>query len=115
MRATVSSTVAQRRFQLVLTSLFALVALLLGAVGVYGVVSYAVAFRTREIGLRIALGALRIDVIRWVFSHGMPPVVIGLVIGLGAATGIATAPGAYSSGSRPRIRSRSASSSSCCW
>jgi putative ABC transport system permease protein len=90
MREIVSSTVAQRRFQLVLIFLFALVALLLGAVGVYGVVSYSVASRTRDIGLRIALGALRIDVIRWVFSTGMQPVLIGLVIGLGAAIGIAT-------------------------
>ena len=90
MREIVSSTVAQRRFQLVLTSLFALVALLLGAVGVYGVVSYSVACRTRDIGLRIALGALRIDVMRWVFSNGMQPVLIGVVIGLGATVGVAT-------------------------
>jgi putative ABC transport system permease protein len=89
MQEIVSSTVAQRRFQLVLTSLFAVVALLLGAVGVYGVVSYAVACRTRDIGLRIALGALRIDVMRWVFANGMQPVLIGLVVGLGATVGIA--------------------------
>jgi len=74
---------------LVLTSLFAIVALLLGAVGVYSVVSYAVACRTRDIGLRIALGALRIDVMRWVFSTGMQPVLIGLIVGLGATIGIA--------------------------
>jgi predicted permease len=90
MREIVSSTVAQRRFQLVLTSLFAVVALLLGAVGVYGVVSYSVASRTRDIGLRIALGALRIDVMRWVFSSGMQPVLIGLVAGLGGAISIAS-------------------------
>jgi len=89
MQDIVSSTVAQRRFQLVLTSLFAIVALLLGAVGVYSVVSYAVACRTRDIGLRIALGALRIDVMRWVFSTGMQPVLIGLIVGLGATIGIA--------------------------
>jgi len=90
MREIVSSTVAQRRFQLMLTSLFALVALLLGAVGLYGVVSYSVASRTRDIGLRIALGALRIDVMRWVFSTGMQPVLAGLAIGLGATIAIAT-------------------------
>ncbi|PYR16830.1 MAG: hypothetical protein DMF94_26140, partial [Acidobacteria bacterium] len=61
-----------------------------GAVGVYGVVSYSVASRTRDIGLRIALGALRVDVMRWVFSTGMQPVLIGLVIGLGATIAIAT-------------------------
>jgi putative ABC transport system permease protein len=89
MREIVSSTVAQRRFQLVLTSLFALVALLLSAVGLYGVVSYAVACRTRDIGLRMALGAMRRDVIRWVFSRGMQPVVIGLVVGLGGTVAVA--------------------------
>jgi predicted permease len=89
MREIVSSTVAQRRFQLVLTSLFAGVALILSAVGLYGVVSYAVTCRTRDIGLRMALGALRGRVMRWVFAHGMRPVLVGLVVGLAAA--IATA------------------------
>jgi predicted permease len=91
MREIVSASVAQRRFQMVLTSLFALVALLLGAVGVYGVVSYSVACRTREIGLRIALGAMRGDVMRWVFSRGMQPVLIGLLAGFGGAIATATA------------------------
>jgi putative ABC transport system permease protein len=91
MREIVSALVAQRRFQMVLTSLFAFVALLLGAVGVYGVLSYSVACRTRDIGLRIALGAMRSDVMRWVFSHGMQPVLIGLLIGLGGAIAIARA------------------------
>jgi len=91
MREIVSASVAQRRFQMVLTSLFAFVALLLGAVGIYGVVSYSVACRTREIGLQIALGAMRIDVMRWVFSHGVQPVLIGLLVGLGGAIAIARA------------------------
>ena len=65
-------------------------ALVLGAVGVYGVVSYSVACRTRDIGLRIALGAKRSDVMRWVFSNGMRPVLIGLLAGLGGAIAIAT-------------------------
>jgi predicted permease len=85
----VSSSVAQRRFQMTITSLFALVALLLGAVGVYGVVSYSVACGTRDIGLRIALGALRSDVMRWVFAGAMRPVLIGLGAGLIAAVAIA--------------------------
>jgi putative ABC transport system permease protein len=90
MQEIVSSTVAQRRFQMTLTSLFAVVALLLGAVGVYGVVSYSVACRTRDIGLRIALGALRADVMRWVFAGGMRPVLIGLGAGLVGAIAIAS-------------------------
>jgi len=91
MREIVSASVAQRRFQMMLTSCFAFLALLLGAVGVYGVVSYAVACRTRDIGLRIAVGATRSDVLRWVFSQGMQPVVIGLLVGLAAAIAMATA------------------------
>lgn len=82
MKEIVSATVAERRFQMQLTSLFGLVALLLGVVGVYGVVSYNVACRTRDIGLRIALGAASGDVARWVFSQGMGPVVIGVAAGL---------------------------------
>jgi predicted permease len=89
MREIVSSAVAQRRFQMALTSLFALVALFLGAVGLYGVLSYAVARRTREIGLRMALGALRTTVMRAVFTSGMRPVFIGLAVGMAGT--IATA------------------------
>jgi putative ABC transport system permease protein len=91
MQEIVSASVAQRRFQMILTSLFAFLALLLGAVGVYGVVSYSVACRTRDIGLRIALGAMRSDVMRWVFSNGMQPVVIGLLAGAAGAVAIASA------------------------
>jgi putative ABC transport system permease protein len=91
MREIVSTSVAQRRFQMMLTSLFALLALLLGAVGVYGVVSYSLACRTRDIGLRIALGATGSDVMRWVFSNGLQPVVIGLLAGLAGAIAIARA------------------------
>ncbi len=91
MREIVSLTVAQRRFQMLVTSLFALVALLLGSVGVYGVVSYAVECRTKEIGLRMALGAANGDVMRWVFANGMAPVLIGVSAGLTAAVATAVA------------------------
>ena len=81
MREIISQTVAERRFQMALTLLFALAALGLGAIGIYGVVSYSVACRTRDIGLRIALGALRGDVMRWVFAIGFRPVLAGLAAG----------------------------------
>ncbi|MGH9312594.1 MAG: FtsX-like permease family protein [Vicinamibacterales bacterium] len=88
MREIVSSTVAGRQFQTMLTSVFAFLALLLGAVGLYGVVSYSVACSTRDIGLRMALGAGRNDVLRWVFARGMQPVLAGLFLGLvGAIAG----------------------------
>ena len=85
MREIVSQTVAERRFQMVLTVLFGLAALCLGAVGIYGVVSYSVACRTRDIGLRIALGAQSGDVMRWVFATGFRPVLIGFAAGLFSA------------------------------
>jgi putative ABC transport system permease protein len=91
MREIVSLTVAQRRFQMLVTSLFALVALLLGSVGVYGVVSYTVSCATKEIGLRMALGAANGDVMRWVFANGMAPVLIGVGAGLTAAVATAVA------------------------
>jgi putative ABC transport system permease protein len=68
-----------------LTVLFALAALCLGAIGIYGVVSYWVACRTRDTGLRIALGAMSGEVMRWVFAIGFRPVLVGLVAGLLAA------------------------------
>ena len=88
MEEIVSSSVAERRFQMLLTVLFAIVALLLGAIGVYGVVSYAVTCRTREIGLRIALGAIRQEIVYWVVAKGMLPVFIGFVAGSTAALGV---------------------------
>lgn len=90
MREIVGDAVAERRFQMLLISLFAAAALLLGAVGVYGVVSYSVACRTRDIGLRIALGALPGDLLRWVMYQGMRPVVIGLAIGMAGAVAAAS-------------------------
>ena len=85
MREIISQTVAERRFQMALTVLFALAALCLGAIGIYGVVSYSVACRTREIGLRMAFGALRGDLMRWVFAIGFRSVLLGLVAGLSVA------------------------------
>lgn len=87
----VKAAVAERRFQMLLTGLFALVALLLGAVGIYGVVSYGVARRTRDIGLRLALGAMRRDVVRSVLATGLRPVGVGVVVGTACAVMLWTA------------------------
>jgi putative ABC transport system permease protein len=90
MKAIVSASIAQRRFEMVLTTAFAVVAILLGVIGVYGVVSLSVANRTREIGLRMALGASPPAVMRWVFARGLRPVFIGAFAGLLGAVIIAT-------------------------
>ena len=78
----VGLAVADRRFELSLMSAFGCAAAILAALGVYGVVSYSVARRRREMGIRIALGATRMDIRRLVFEEGLKPVAAGLVAGL---------------------------------
>lgn len=85
MNEVVSSTVAERRFQMGLALAFASTALLLTALGVYGVVSYAVARRSTELGIRAALGARASDLYRLAFREGMAPVAAGLAVGVAAA------------------------------
>jgi putative ABC transport system permease protein len=82
----IARSVADRRFALELLGVFAAVALLLAAVGIYGVMAYSLSQRTHEVGVRIALGAQRLDILRMALGEGMLIVVIGLASGLiGAA------------------------------
>src|SRR5258706_15625144 len=77
-----SSSLDQRRFSLVVFGVFGTVALLLAAMGIYGVTSYAVAQRTQEIGIRMALGARMSDVLKLVLRNGMSLALIGAGLGV---------------------------------
>jgi predicted permease len=84
--AVIARSMAERRFALEILAIFAAVALLLAAIGIYGVMSYAFSRRVHELGIRIALGAQRKDILRMALSEGMRLVLFGLVAGvIGAA------------------------------
>jgi putative ABC transport system permease protein len=86
--ARVSSSVSQPRFAAAVLAAFALLALALAAVGLYGVLSYNVSRRQREIGVRAALGASRLDILRLVISQGLGVTVAGLLLGVAGAAGV---------------------------
>jgi predicted permease len=88
LREWLDESAAQPRFTTTLSTIFALVALLLAAVGVYGVLSFSVAQRTREIGLRMAIGAERSKIMRLVVQGGMTWALLGIAIGLVAASAL---------------------------
>ncbi len=88
MEEIVSASIAGRRFSMLLFGIFAALALVLAAVGIYGVISYSVAQRTHEIGIRVALGARPGDVLRVVVAQSMTPVLMGVAIGLAASLGL---------------------------
>jgi predicted permease len=88
MEAIIAESLAARRFSMILLSIFATLALLLSSIGIYGVISYVVGQRTREIGIRIALGAQRSTVLWLMLGEGMKMAMTGVVVGIVAAAGL---------------------------
>jgi len=88
MDSLISQSLASRQFSMILLAVFASLALLLASLGIYGVISYVVAQRVPEIGLRMALGARPLDILRLILGSGGKLAVAGVVAGLGAALGL---------------------------
>jgi putative ABC transport system permease protein len=88
MQEIVANSIAKQRLTMILLSVFSTLALVLSAVGIYGVISYLTGQRTHEIGIRVALGASASDVLRMILQEGMRITLIGVGIGLGAALGL---------------------------
>ena len=102
MERVVASTLAAPRFRTLLFGTFAAVALLLGALGIYGVVSYTVARRTHEVGIRMTLGARMGQILEMLLRQGMAPVLAGLVVGVLAAPALGGVLSGFLYGVTPR-------------
>jgi putative ABC transport system permease protein len=88
MNEVIAASLAQQRFLMILLGAFAGVALLLASLGIYGVISYLVGQRTHELGIRIALGAQRSDVLRLVLNHGLKMALAGVALGIIVSLGV---------------------------
>jgi putative ABC transport system permease protein len=98
---TVAASLAERRFSMEMIGLFAVTALLLAGLGTYGVISYMVIERTREIGIRLALGAERRTVVRMVLRQGLGLIFTGAAVGLVCALVVSRAMGGVLYGVKP--------------
>jgi predicted permease len=85
METIISDSLAARRFSMILLAIFAALALALSCIGIYGVISYLAGQRTHEIGIRMALGAERNDVLRLILGHGAKMALIGVAVGMAAS------------------------------
>lgn len=88
MQRIVAASIATQRFSMTLLSIFAGLALLLAVIGIYGVISYFVGQRTQEVGIRMALGAQRQDVLRLILGQGTRMAMIGIILGIFTALGL---------------------------